>query len=63
MKRSTLVLVVIALMAPATAQARTCLDGYYMCLNDTQNTSGLLRYIADTACAAAYYACSRSAVK
>lgn len=61
MKKALPVLAALTVLAPAAADARTCLDAYYECLNNTYKTSGFERLIADVACAGSYYTCVKSA--
>ena len=50
-------------LTPSMASAaKTCTEIYYQCLNDTWNTSGLLRHLADLECAARYAGCLRSVI-
>ena len=54
----------ISMLAPATASAaKSCLDQYYVCLNNTWDTSGLARIAADAECGIRYYSCLRAASK
>ena len=62
-RKYLLSLVVVALVLPATADARTCLDSYYTCLNDTWNTKGLARVLADLWCGGSYLNCLRNEVR
>lgn len=45
--------------APQQATAQECVEGYERCLNDTHDTSGLTRILADIECFAAYIGCVR----
>jgi hypothetical protein len=45
--------------APAPATAQDCTAGYEKCLNDTYDTSGATRLLADIECFAAYIGCVR----
>jgi hypothetical protein len=56
------VLVLTALLLPAAASARTCISVYEQCLNDTWNTSGITRILADIECGARYAGCVRAAI-
>lgn len=57
------VMVLTALMLPAVASARTsCIGIYELCLNNSWNTSGITRMLADIECAARYAGCIRSAI-
>jgi hypothetical protein len=51
----------VAIVTPA-ANAATCVDIYQKCLNDTWNTSGILRTLADLECAAKYVGCVRASI-
>jgi hypothetical protein len=66
MIRTKLMLFAVALVsaiAPATASAaKTCLEVYYECLNDTWDTSGIERVIADAECGARYVGCLRKVI-
>jgi predicted transcriptional regulator len=66
MRTSVIVAAMVAsgAVAPAAAHAAaSCLDQYYVCLNDTWDTKGLERYLADLECGARYYSCMRDATK
>jgi hypothetical protein len=45
--------------APAPTAAQDCTEGYEKCLNDTWDTSGTTRLLADIECFAAYIGCVR----
>jgi hypothetical protein len=45
--------------APAPAAAQDCTASYEKCLNDTWDTSGATRLLADIECFAAYIGCVR----
>jgi hypothetical protein len=60
--KSVFMLAALAATTPAAADAATCVDVYYKCLNDTWDTSGITRYLADLECAARYVGCVRKAV-
>lgn len=47
---------------PGQARAATCVDGYNKCLNDTYDTSGWTRILADVECFAGYLGCVRRLV-
>jgi hypothetical protein len=56
-------LVVLSSAAPSLASAaKSCVDVYQECLNDTWNTSGLTRYLADLECAARYAGCLKAII-
>jgi hypothetical protein len=60
--RSVVLMAAFAVGSPAVASAATCLDGYYQCLNDTWDTSGFSRILADLECGARYAGCMRRTV-
>ena len=64
--RTTVMLIAIiafSTAAPAIASAATsCADAYDKCLNDTWNTSGFSRILADAECGIRYYSCIRKAL-
>ena len=62
-KAAFVLLTVAGLALPGVADARTCLDAYYECLNNTYKSSGLARWLYDNACAMAYGGCLRNSVK
>ncbi|HEY0808770.1 MAG TPA: hypothetical protein VGD49_01365 [Longimicrobiales bacterium] len=63
MRFKTLVLTsAFAVATPIAANAATCVDIYQQCLNDTWNTSGLTRILADIECGAKYAGCVRRAI-
>lgn len=45
--------------APEKAEAASCTRGYEMCLNDTWDTRGFARALADVECFAEYVGCVR----
>ena len=47
---------------PSVASAAPCTDGYMKCLNDTHDTSGFLRAMADVECFARYTGCVARAI-
>ncbi|HEX7049694.1 MAG TPA: hypothetical protein VF188_05730 [Longimicrobiales bacterium] len=47
---------------PARAEAASCTDGYQKCLNDSYDTSGFTRVLADVECLAEYVGCVRRKV-
>ncbi len=47
---------------PGQARAAICVDGYNKCLNDTWDTSGWQRLLADVECFAEYVGCVRRKV-
>lgn len=50
-------------VAPAAASAaKTCLDDYYQCLNDTADTRGVDRLLSDLECGLRYYGCLKKIV-
>ena len=50
----------VSAVSPSMASAaKTCVEVYQQCLNDTYNTSGITRYLADIECAARYAGCLR----
>jgi hypothetical protein len=51
----------LAIATPA-ANAATCVQIYEKCLNDTWDTSGFARILADLECAAKYAGCVRAAI-
>ena len=53
-----MVLMAVALPAVASA-ALPCLDTYQKCLNDSWNTSGFERYMANLECGTNYIGCIR----
>jgi hypothetical protein len=56
-------LLVTTLLAPSTASAaKTCVQIFEECLNDTWNTSGISRVLADLECAARYAGCLRAVI-
>lgn len=59
----TMLIAVIAIgtvvFAPQPASAQSCVRAYEQCLNDTWDTSGLTRIMADFECFAAYVGCVR----
>jgi hypothetical protein len=57
----TLALGVVA-YAPAPVAAQECTAGYQKCLNDTWDTSGATRLLADIECFAGYIGCIRNTV-
>lgn len=62
-KLMLLALLVGSSLTPSLASAaKTCVDVYEQCLNDTWDTSGLSRYLANLECAARYAGCLRSVV-
>jgi hypothetical protein len=48
-----------AVFAPQPVVGESCTEGYIKCLNDTADTSGFLRLMADVECFAAYVGCVR----
>lgn len=60
--KMVLVLSALSVLTPAVASAKTCVDVYEQCLNDTSNTSGITRILADLECAARYVGCVRQAI-
>jgi hypothetical protein len=48
-----------AIFAPQPMSAQSCTQGYEQCLNDTWDTSGFTRLMADIECFAAYVGCVR----
>lgn len=52
----------LVLVTPSIAAAKQCVDQYYMCLNDSWNTSGIFRYIADVKCLLQYLGCVRDSI-
>lgn len=50
----------VAAGVPTQARAAACLDGYYGCLNDSWDTSGLAQILADIECFAGYVGCVRN---
>ena len=65
MNRTSALLIAALLSAPSAGfgMAATCTDRYYVCLNDSYDTSGILRVLADAGCLASYYACLKTALK
>lgn len=62
-KLMLLALLVGSSLTPSLASAaKACVDVYQQCLNDTWNTSGLARYLADLECAARYAGCLRAVI-
>lgn len=57
-----LLLFTTALLPASAHAAKTCLDVYYQCLNETQGTKGIERILADVECGARYYGCLRDIV-
>lgn len=49
-------------VVPAPASAASCTEGYMRCLNDSYDTSGLLRVMADMECLFEYVGCVRRKV-
>lgn len=50
----------LAVATTSTANAATaCLDTYYRCLNDTWDTKGITRFLADLECGTQYIGCLR----
>lgn len=52
-------LLAVSTVLPAEARASRCVDEYTQCLNDTWDTSGFLRVLADVGCFAEYVGCVR----
>jgi hypothetical protein len=50
---------VAAVAAPRPVAAEDCVRGYEQCLNDTYDTSGATRILADIECFAGYVGCVR----
>jgi hypothetical protein len=50
---------VAAVAAPRPVAAEDCVKGYEQCLNDTYDTSGATRILADIECFAGYVGCVR----
>lgn len=46
-----------ALLTPQEVEAADCTRQYSQCLNDSYDTSGLLRHLADLECGVRYAAC------
>jgi hypothetical protein len=56
-------LVGATVLTPSMASAaKTCVEVFEQCLNDSWNTSGLTRYLANLECAARYAGCIRAVV-
>lgn len=47
---------------PQQATAQTCTRSYQKCLNDTWDTEGATRLLADVECAAVYAGCVRKTI-
>jgi hypothetical protein len=65
MRTKLMILAVVAATSatPSIASAaRTCVATYEQCLNDTWDTSGLTRYLANLECAARYAGCLRAVI-
>ena len=65
MRTTAMLIALIAISAAAPAIARaatTCADAYDKCLNDTWNTSGFTRILADAECGIKYYSCIRKSL-
>jgi hypothetical protein len=60
--RSVVLMAAFAVGSPAVASAATCQDNYYTCLNNTWETRGLARLMADLECGARYAGCMRRTV-
>jgi hypothetical protein len=55
--------VVMSAITPSWASAaKTCVDVYEQCLNDTWDSSGLTRALANLECAARYAGCLRAVI-
>ena len=53
-------MVLMAMSLPTAASAALpCLDNYYKCLNDSWDTKGFERFLADAECGSAYIGCIR----
>jgi len=52
----------LAVGAPGVASAQECVDEYQRCLNDTHDTRGVIRVMADVECFAKYVGCIRRQV-
>lgn len=62
-KLMLMALVATITVTPSVASAaKTCVETYEQCLNDTWNTSGLTRYLANLECAARYAGCLRAVI-
>lgn len=58
--RIVFALAMVAVASTSTADAATvCLDQYYRCLNDTWDTKGFERFLADMECGTQYIGCLR----
>ena len=56
-------LIAASALTPSLASAaKTCVETYEQCLNDTWDTSGLTRYLANLECAARYAGCLRAVI-
>ena len=56
-------MIAIGAIAPSVASAATsCVAVFEKCLNDTYDTSGLTRYLANLECASRYAGCLRQAI-
>ena len=60
--KTVMLMMTLAAGTPAAASAATCVQIYQTCLNDTYDTSGITRILADLECAAKYVGCIRAAV-
>jgi hypothetical protein len=61
--KTTLVLAVLLFTTASAGAAKTCLDAYYQCLNDSWETTGLERTLADLECGLRYYGCMKGTMK
>jgi hypothetical protein len=53
------IMLAVAAAVPPRAMAASCLNGYYRCLNDSWDTSGISRILADIDCFSGYVGCVR----
>jgi len=56
---ATGIVAVATVFAPQPVAASECVRGYEACLNDTWDTSGWTRVLADVECFASYVGCVR----
>lgn len=60
MKKIMLILTMAATavpFTPRTVAAQECTNGYLTCLNDTHDTEGIIRVMADIECFSKYLKC------
>ena len=57
--KTTLVFAALLLSTASVGAAKTCLDSYYQCLNDSWDSKGLERTLRDLECGMRYYGCMK----